>query len=195
MEEMIREWMARKRETNKDMKNQLDELENQINQGSMNHQAIIKNLERKFKFLDKKIMRTESLPRTQNTKPIHEIVYKPPLVRNEKDKGDVEVVDEDQTKPIPTLPNPNLIKSNSPTALPFLKDCVVHILYTQGITKEKVFEKDVLSNNVGEEELKSNISVGTGNITKKDEMGLPNEPNKEWKLNEKAIPQKENVYH
>ncbi|GJS53047.1 hypothetical protein Tco_0626409 [Tanacetum coccineum] len=44
-EEMMREWMARKTEANERMKNKVVELENQINQGLRNRQAIIKNLE------------------------------------------------------------------------------------------------------------------------------------------------------
>nr|GEW29752.1 hypothetical protein [Tanacetum cinerariifolium] len=47
-EEMMREWMARKMKANERMKNQVVELENQINQGLRNCQAIIKNLGRQF---------------------------------------------------------------------------------------------------------------------------------------------------
>ncbi|GKD16672.1 hypothetical protein Tco_1205830, partial [Tanacetum coccineum] len=63
------------------------ELERQINQGLRNRQAIIENLERQFKYLEK-IQPTKSLPRTTNVKPRHEFVYKPPSIRNENDKGD-----------------------------------------------------------------------------------------------------------
>ncbi|GJR31072.1 reverse transcriptase domain-containing protein [Tanacetum coccineum] len=51
MEEMMREWMASQTKANERMKNQVVELENQINQGLRNHQAIIQNLERQFEFL------------------------------------------------------------------------------------------------------------------------------------------------
>ncbi|GJW16807.1 hypothetical protein Tco_0024243 [Tanacetum coccineum] len=54
----------------------------------------------------------------------------------------------------------------------------------------KTFTDDVLSNHVGDKELKSNVGVGTGRMTKKmiekNDMGLPKEPNKEWKRNEKV---------
>ncbi|GKB64609.1 reverse transcriptase domain-containing protein [Tanacetum coccineum] len=58
MEEMMREWMASQKKVNERMKNQMVELENQINQGLRNHQAIIQNLERQFEFL----LPTETLP-------------------------------------------------------------------------------------------------------------------------------------
>ncbi|GJU27504.1 hypothetical protein Tco_1166125 [Tanacetum coccineum] len=60
-EEMMREWMTSQTEENEHMKNQVVELENQINQGLRNHQAIIKNLERQFEFL----LPTETLPLPQ----------------------------------------------------------------------------------------------------------------------------------
>ncbi|GJS55718.1 hypothetical protein Tco_0629080 [Tanacetum coccineum] len=65
------------------------------------------------------------------------------------------------------------------------------------LTKEKEFEKDVLLNNVGDNELKLIDCFGTERMTKKkkDDNDIPKEPNKEWKLNEKAVPCKENVYH
>ncbi|GJZ45412.1 hypothetical protein Tco_0593008 [Tanacetum coccineum] len=47
--EEMREWMARKIEANERMKNRVVELENRINQGLRNRQAIIENLERQFK--------------------------------------------------------------------------------------------------------------------------------------------------
>ncbi|GKD19068.1 reverse transcriptase domain-containing protein [Tanacetum coccineum] len=110
--------------------------------GLRNHQAIIQNLERKFEFL----LPTETLPRTINTKLRHEIVYNIPLIQNDNDKGDVKFIEEEETEPNPTMPNPNLIMSNSSTVSPFLKDCTVHIPYTQ----EKVFEHDEISNHVGD---------------------------------------------
>ncbi|GJX61922.1 hypothetical protein Tco_0294822 [Tanacetum coccineum] len=72
MEEMMREWMASQTKANERMKNQVVELENQINQGLRNHQAIIQNLERQFEHLVKK-QPSKSLPRATNTKPRHEI--------------------------------------------------------------------------------------------------------------------------
>ncbi|GJV52468.1 hypothetical protein Tco_1448209 [Tanacetum coccineum] len=94
---------------------------------------------------------------------------------------------EDKIKPILTMPNPNQINSNSPTISPFLKDCTVHIPYTNA----KTFVDVVLLNHVGDKELNSIDGVGSGVLTKKqikkDDMGLPKEPNKEWKLNEKSI--------
>ncbi|GKB08537.1 reverse transcriptase domain-containing protein, partial [Tanacetum coccineum] len=115
-----------------------------------NRQAIIENLKRQFEFLEKKNFRIESLPRTTNTKPRHKFVYKPPSVRNENDKGDVTFIEEDEIKPIPTMPNPNLINSNSPTVSPFLKDCTMHFSYTNA----KTFADDVFPNHVGDEEFK-----------------------------------------
>ncbi|GJU08935.1 hypothetical protein Tco_1125365 [Tanacetum coccineum] len=175
MEEMIKEWMARQTEVNERLKNQVVELGRKINQGLRNRQAIIENLERQFEFLDKKNLRTESPLRSTNTKPRHEFVYKPPSIRNKNNKGDVEVIEEDETKPIPTMPNPSLIKSNSP----FLKDCIMHIPYTNA----KTSEDDVSMNNVGDKELKSIDGIGNGRMTKKeikkDDVGLPKEPNKE----------------
>ncbi|GKA27044.1 hypothetical protein Tco_0713212 [Tanacetum coccineum] len=66
-EEMMREWMARQTEANERIKNQVVELENQINQGLRNRQEIIKNLEIQFKYL-KKTQQTKSFPRSTNTK-------------------------------------------------------------------------------------------------------------------------------
>ncbi|GKE26168.1 hypothetical protein Tco_1441552 [Tanacetum coccineum] len=126
MEEMIREWIARQMEAKESMKDRVVELERQNNQGLRNRQAIIENLDR------------------------HEFVYKPPSIRNENDKGDIEFIEEDEIQPIQTMPNPNSIMSNSPTILPFLKDSV-QIRYIQ----ENVFGNDVLSNHVRGEELKS----------------------------------------
>nr|GEY68797.1 zinc finger, CCHC-type [Tanacetum cinerariifolium] len=118
--------MARQTEANECMKNPVVELENRINQGLRNRQAIIENLVRQFEYLEK-IQCSESLRRTINTKPRHEIIYKPSLIQNENDKGDVKAIKEDETKPIPTMPNLNPMKSNSPTISPFLKDCTMHI--------------------------------------------------------------------
>ncbi|GJT50640.1 hypothetical protein Tco_0976797, partial [Tanacetum coccineum] len=69
-EEMMREWMASQTKANERMKNQVVELENQINQGLRNHQEIIQNLERQFEFL----LPTKTFPPTTNMKPRHEIV-------------------------------------------------------------------------------------------------------------------------
>ncbi|GJY70080.1 hypothetical protein Tco_0473062 [Tanacetum coccineum] len=85
----------------------------------------------------------------------HGIVYKIPLIRNDNDKGDVKFIEEEEPEPNPTMPNPNLIMSNSPTVSPFLKDCTVHIPYTQ----EKVFEHDEISNHVGDKELISFFGI------------------------------------
>ncbi|GKF78365.1 hypothetical protein Tco_0233933, partial [Tanacetum coccineum] len=119
-EEMMNEWMARQTEVNERMKNQVVELENRINQGLRNRQAIIENLERQCKYLNEKDRHSESLPHTTNTKPRHEIVYKTPSIQNKNDKGDVELIEEDEIKPIPIMPNLSLIMSNSPTVSPFL---------------------------------------------------------------------------
>nr|GEU29637.1 hypothetical protein [Tanacetum cinerariifolium] len=100
---MMREWMARQTKANECMKNHVVELEQKINQGLRNRQAIIENLERQFKFLTRRINELNSI------------------------------------------------------------DGV-------GIGKMK---KDI----------------------KKDDMGVPKELNKEWKLNEKAVPHNKEVYH
>ncbi|GKC25476.1 hypothetical protein Tco_1027626 [Tanacetum coccineum] len=93
------------------------------------------------------------------------------------------------------MSNPNLTMTNSPTVSPFLKDCTVHIPYTH----KKVFQHNKMSSHVGDEELKPFFGDGNGVLKrlefKKDDMGLLKEPNKEWKLNEKVVPQNENVYH
>ncbi|GKB90364.1 hypothetical protein Tco_0962636 [Tanacetum coccineum] len=136
---MMREWMPNQIEKNENMKNQVVELERRINQGLRNHQAIIQNLERQ-------ILRTESFPRTTNTKLRYEFVYKPPSNLNENDKGDVKFIEEDAIKAILTMPNPNLINSYSLTVSPFLKDYAVHIPYMSA----KTFANDVLSNHVGD---------------------------------------------
>ncbi|GJX77609.1 hypothetical protein Tco_0691510 [Tanacetum coccineum] len=122
---------------------------------------------------------SESFPRITNTKPRHEFVYKPPSIRNENDKGDVKAIEENNIKPIPTMPILNLIKSNSP----LLKDCTVHFPNTN----TKTFADIVFPNHVGDEELKSIDGVRDRVMTKKEikknDMGLPKEPNKERKLN------------
>ncbi|GKB34577.1 reverse transcriptase domain-containing protein [Tanacetum coccineum] len=162
--EMMGEWMASQIKANEHMKNQVVELESQTNQGLRNHQAMIEDLERQFGYFNEKVRRTKSLSRTTNAKPTHEFVYKPPLNRNENEKGDVLFIKEDEIEPIPTMPNPSPIISNSPTVSPFLKDCTVHIPYTQ----ENVFEHDEISNHVGEKDLKS--FGGIGNEVSKGKM-------------------------
>nr|GEV62109.1 hypothetical protein [Tanacetum cinerariifolium] len=139
------------------------ELESQINQGLRNRQAIIENLERQFKYLNEKVHRNESLPRTINTIQRQEFFYKPPSIQNEHDKVNVEFIEEDDTEPIPTVPNPNLINYNSPTVSPFLKDCTVHIPYMN----VKTFADDVLLTHIGDEKLKTNGGDGNGVLTKK----------------------------
>ncbi|GKC11854.1 hypothetical protein Tco_1008636, partial [Tanacetum coccineum] len=52
-EETMREWMAIQIEANEKMKNHVVELERQINQGLKNCHAMIQDLERQFKFLEK----------------------------------------------------------------------------------------------------------------------------------------------
>ncbi|GJS63456.1 hypothetical protein Tco_0678020 [Tanacetum coccineum] len=137
-----------------------------------------------FEYLEK-IQPSKSHPHTINTKSRHEFVYNPPSVQN-NDKGDVKAIKEDKTEPILTMPNPSPIMSNSPTVSPFLKDCTVHIPYMNA----KTFANDVLSNHVGDKELKSTRRIGNGVLAKKeikkDETGLPKELNKEWKLKEKV---------
>ncbi|GKB49397.1 hypothetical protein Tco_0900150 [Tanacetum coccineum] len=93
---MMREWMARKIEANERMKDQVVKLERQINQGLRNHQAIIKNMKRQYKYLEK-TKHTKSLHHTINTKPRHEFVYKPPSIQNENDKGGVAAIQKDET--------------------------------------------------------------------------------------------------
>nr|GEV45241.1 hypothetical protein [Tanacetum cinerariifolium] len=194
-EEMMREWMATHMEANEHIKDQVVELERQNDQGLRDRQAIIENLESQFEILDKKIHQTKSLPRTVNTKPRQEFVYKLPSIRNENEKGDVKFIGENEIKPIPTMPDPNPIMLNSSIVPPFYEDCTMHIPYTNA----KTFADVVLPNHVGDKELKYIDGVGNGVLTKneikKDEMGMPKEPNKEWKLNEKVVLHNENVYH
>ncbi|GJX64535.1 hypothetical protein Tco_0298878 [Tanacetum coccineum] len=110
------------------------------------------------------LLPTETLPPAIKTKPRHEIIYKTPLIQIDNDKGDVKFIEEDETQLILIMPNTNLIMSNSPTVSPCLKDCIVHILYTQ----EKVFEHNEISNHVGDKELISFVGieneVSKGNI-------------------------------
>ncbi|GJW69606.1 hypothetical protein Tco_0126523 [Tanacetum coccineum] len=75
-------------------------------------------------------------------------------------------------------------KSNSPTVSPF-KDCTVHIPYTNA----KTFVDDVIPNHVGDKDFKSIDGIGIKRMPKikKDGNGMPKEPNKEWKLNEKVV--------
>ncbi|GJX55277.1 hypothetical protein Tco_0300171 [Tanacetum coccineum] len=63
-------------------------------------------------------------------------------------------------------------------------DCAVHIPYTNA----KTFPDDVLLNHVGDKELKLIDGVGIGRITnkEKEDNGVPKEPNKELKLNDKV---------
>ncbi|GJY29041.1 hypothetical protein Tco_0404808 [Tanacetum coccineum] len=68
MEEMMREWMAKRTKANERMKDPVVELKIQINQGLRNRQPIIENLERQFEFLDKKTLRTKSLPQRKDDK-------------------------------------------------------------------------------------------------------------------------------
>ncbi|GJZ92067.1 hypothetical protein Tco_0664132 [Tanacetum coccineum] len=132
--------------------------------------SIIQNLERQFEFL----LPTKTLPPATNTKTRHEIVYNIPSIRNDNDKGDVKFIEEEETKPNLTMPNPNLITSNSPTVSPFLKDYTVHIPYTQ----EKVFKYDEISDHVGDKELISFVGirneVSKGNI---EDTKNPKRPN------------------
>nr|GEV04760.1 reverse transcriptase domain-containing protein [Tanacetum cinerariifolium] len=136
----------------------------------------------------KKILHTKSIPCTTNTKPRHEIVYKPPSIRNKNDKGEVAFIEEDEIKPILTMTIPKPINSNSPTVSPYLKDCTVHIPYTNS----KTFPDDILLNHVGDKEFKSIDGIRNKRKTKNEinkyDVGLPKEHNKEWKLNEKVVP-------
>ncbi|GKA31214.1 hypothetical protein Tco_0717519 [Tanacetum coccineum] len=91
-----KEWMASQMGANEKIKNQVVELKRQINQGVRNHQSIIQDLKRQFESLKEEIQSTKSLSCTKNTKSRHEFVYKPPSIRNENDKGDVEFIKEDQ---------------------------------------------------------------------------------------------------
>ncbi|GJX60903.1 hypothetical protein Tco_0292293 [Tanacetum coccineum] len=181
MEEMMKEWMASQTEANECMKNQVVELENQINQGSRNHQAIIQNLKRSFEHFVK-IQPSKSLPHTTNTKPRHEFVYKPPSIQNDDNQGDVKFIEVDETQPVPTMPNLDPIEANSPTVSPFPKDCTVHIPYTDA----KTFADAVLLNHVGEKEFKSIVGDGIGVLTKKkikkNDIGLSKKLVMEWNV-------------
>ncbi|GJU70766.1 hypothetical protein Tco_1262171 [Tanacetum coccineum] len=69
--------------------------------------------------------------------------------------------------------------------------------YLEKTQHSKSLPHDVLPNHVGDKEFKLIDGVGIGRMPKikKDEMGMPKEPNKEWKLNEKEVPHNEEVYH
>ncbi|GJX49292.1 hypothetical protein Tco_0276137 [Tanacetum coccineum] len=127
-------------------------------------------MERRSEFL----LPTKTLPPATNTKPRHDIVYNIPLIRNDNDKGDVKFIEEEETKPNPTMPNPNLIMSNSLTVSPFLKDCTMYIPYTQ----EKVFEHNEISNHVSDKDLISFVGieneVSKGNIEDTENPKRPN---------------------
>nr|GEV13054.1 hypothetical protein [Tanacetum cinerariifolium] len=129
----------------------------------------------------------------KNTKPRHEFVYKPPSIRNDNDNGDVNFIEEDEIKPIPAILNPNPIMYNSLTISPSLKDCIAHNPYTNA----KTFTNDVLPNHVGGKEFKSINGVRIRRMKKKEknDYGVPKELYKEWKLNEKVVPQNKNDYH
>nr|GEU60560.1 hypothetical protein [Tanacetum cinerariifolium] len=93
---------------------------------------------------------------------------------HEANYGDVKFIENEETEPNPTMPNPNLIMSNSSNVSPFLKDCTVHIPYTQ----ENVFEHDEILNHVGDKELISFVGVGNklskGNIEDTENPKRPN---------------------
>ncbi|GJS30285.1 hypothetical protein Tco_0490905 [Tanacetum coccineum] len=76
-----------------------------------------------------------------------------------EDKDDVKTIKEDEIEPIPSMPNPNLINYNSLTVSPFLKDCTVHIPYTNA----KMF---------ADKEFKLIVGIGIGRMPKikKDDM-------------------------
>ncbi|GJX61380.1 hypothetical protein Tco_0294280 [Tanacetum coccineum] len=117
--------------------------------------------------LEDKIQRTKSLPHTTKPKSRQEVVertFKSSSNLNENNKGDVEIIEEDEIEPIPIMPNPSPIMFSSPTVSPLLKDCTVYILYTQ----EKVFEHDKMQNHVGDEELKSIGGDGIGGLKEKE---------------------------
>nr|GEX05831.1 alpha-taxilin like [Tanacetum cinerariifolium] len=57
--------------------------------------------------------------------------------------------------------------------------------------ERKQAHDDVLLNHVGDEWLILIDGVGIERIRKKDDKGMPKEPNKEWKLNDKTVPHKE----
>nr|GEX24069.1 hypothetical protein [Tanacetum cinerariifolium] len=128
---------------------------------------------------------SKSLPRTTNTKPRHEFIYKPPSIRNNYNKGDVKFNEVDETQSVPTMPNPNPIEANSPTISHFPKGCTVHIPYTDA----KMFADVVLLNHVGEKEFKLIVGDGIGVLTKKkikkNDMGLSKKPAIEWNMERK----------
>nr|GEV90150.1 reverse transcriptase domain-containing protein [Tanacetum cinerariifolium] len=72
-------------------------------------------------------------------------------------------------------------------------------VYTPPSIQNENDKDTVLPNHVGGKELKSIDGVGTRRMTKtkikKNDKGMPKESNKEWKLNEKAVPHNNEVYH
>ncbi|GJU37041.1 reverse transcriptase domain-containing protein [Tanacetum coccineum] len=103
-------------------------------------------------------------------------------------------LDEEETEPNPTMPNPNPIEDNSPTLSPFPKDCTMHIPYTDA----KTFADIVSLNHVGEKEFKSIVSDGIRVVTKKNikknDMGLSKEPAIEWNMGRKIDDGKSNDF-
>ncbi|GJZ15095.1 hypothetical protein Tco_0550772 [Tanacetum coccineum] len=95
--------------------------------------------------------------------------------KNDNNKGDIKFIKVDETQPVPTMSNPNPIEANSLTVSSFLKDCTMHIPYTD----VKTFADVVLLNQVGEKEFKSIVGDGIGVLTKKkikkNDMGLSKE--------------------
>jgi hypothetical protein len=104
----------------------------------------------------------ESLPHTTESNPRHKFVYQPPPIRNEHDKGDVEVIEE----PITTMSTP--IITSSPTISPFHEDCTVHISTTKLLVDEKMFTHDESSNHVGNKELNAILDVGNKVLKEKE---------------------------
>ncbi|GJZ13039.1 hypothetical protein Tco_0548269 [Tanacetum coccineum] len=92
------------------------------------------------------------------------------------------------------MPNPNPIMSNSPTLSSFLKDCTMHISYKNA----KMFADNVLPNYVGGEEFNKFDDIGTERMTKKEikknDNGMPKEPNKELNWIGKVVHLGENTY-
>lgn len=129
----------------------------ELDQGKRNHQAIIQDMEKK-----QEVHYTESLPHTTDSNPRHEFVYKPTPIRNEHDKGDVEVIEE----PITTMSTP--IITSSPTVSPFLEDCTMHIPTTELLVDEKMFTHDESSNHVGNKELNAIVDVGNKVLKEKE---------------------------
>ncbi|GJW09602.1 hypothetical protein Tco_1575429 [Tanacetum coccineum] len=106
------------------------------------------------------------LPKTLTKEMMREMMTRK-MEANERmeDQGDVKFIEEDEIKHIPTISNLNLINSNSPTLSSFLKDCTMHIPYTNA----KTFADDSLPNHVGDKELSLIDGVGTRKMTKKND--------------------------